>query len=135
MDGKTYEKIDERLGQSFRRDLSINFYAVNNKKEYSYYRLDIENPDVQNIGLCELQLICGKPDEDEQILYGDVDTNGKIEATDALWTLQAFVGSRQLDEKAFKAADVDADGEISTSDALKILQKSVGLLDKFAVEV
>lgn len=134
VDGKTYEKIDERLGQSFRRDLSINFYAVNNKKEYSYYRLDIENPDVQNIGLCELQLICGKPDEDEQILYGDVDANGKIEATDALWTLQAFVGSRQLDEKAFKAADVDADGEISTSDALKILQKSVGLLDKFAVE-
>lgn len=135
-DGKTYEKIDERQNQSFRRDLSINFYAVSNTKEYSYYRLDIENADVQNIGLCELQLICGQKDEaEEQVLYGDVDGNQKIDATDALYVLQNCVGIRELDERATNAADVNNDGRIDTTDALNILQKAVGILDKFEAEV
>ena len=134
-DGKTYEKIDERQNQSFRRDLSINFYAVSNTKEYSYYRLDIENADVQNIGLCELQLICGQKDEaEDQVLYGDVDGNQKIDATDALYVLQNCVGIRELDERATKAADVNNDGRIDTTDALNILQKAVGILDMFEAE-
>ena len=67
-------------------------------------------------------------------LYGDLDGNGSIEATDALWALQAFVGSRNLDEDTKKIADVDGSGEVDASDALNILQKAVGLRDKFAVE-
>lgn len=67
-------------------------------------------------------------------LYGDLDGNGSIEATDALWALQAFVGSRSLDEDTKKIADVDGSGEVDASDALNILQKAVGLRDKFAVE-
>ena len=45
----------------------------------------------------------------------------RLEATDALWAIQAYVGSRQLDDKAFKAADVNLDKEVNTSDALAIL--------------
>ena len=67
------------------------------------------------------------------IVYGDVDANGTVEATDALWALQAYVGSRQLDEKAFKAADVNLDKEVNTSDALAILQYAVKLRDKLPI--
>ena len=64
------------------------------------------------------------------VIYGDVDGSGDVNATDALWTLQAYVGSRQLGEIAKKAADVNLDGEINTSDALAILQYAVKLRDK-----
>ena len=66
-------------------------------------------------------------------VYGDGDANGTVEATDALWALQAYVGSRQLDEKAFKAADVNLDKEVNTSDALAILQYAVKLRDKLPI--
>ena len=56
--------------------------------------------------------------------------SGEIDTTDALWALQAFVGSRTLDEKAMAAADVNIDGIIDTSDALAILQFAVKLRDK-----
>lgn len=62
---------------------------------------------------------------------GDLNGTTEIEATDALWTLQAFVGSRDLDNAQTTRADVDKDGEITTSDALKILQYSVGLIINF----
>ena len=67
------------------------------------------------------------------IVYGDVDANGTVEATDALWALQAYVGSRQLDDKAFKAADVNLDEKVDTSDALAILQYAVKLRDKLPI--
>ena len=75
----------------------------------------------------------GPDDGDDDVMYGDVDANGTVEATDALWALQAYVGSRQLDEKAFKAADVNLDKEVNTSDALAILQYAVKLRDKLPI--
>ena len=69
----------------------------------------------------------------DDVAYGDVDANGTVEATDALWALQAYVGSRQLDDKAFKAADVNLDKEVNTSDALAILQYAVKLRDKLPI--
>ena len=68
------------------------------------------------------------------MLYGDVDGNQKIDATDALYVLQNCVGIRELDERATKAADVNNDGRIDTTDALNILQKAVGILDMFEAE-
>ena len=75
----------------------------------------------------------GPDDGDDDVMYGDVDANGTVEATDALWALQAYVGSRQLDDKAFKAADVNLDKEVNTSDALAILQYAVKLRDKLPI--
>ena len=68
------------------------------------------------------------------VKYGDVDGNGTIDATDALWALQTFVGSRTLDEAATKAADVDLDNQITASDALAILQYFVGLRTELPVK-
>lgn len=69
-----------------------------------------------------------------QVKYGDVDANGTVEATDALWALQAYVGSRQLDDTQFKAADVNLDEKVDTSDALAILQFAVQLRTELPVK-
>lgn len=70
---------------------------------------------------------------DGEQLSGDVDASGDVTATDALWALQAYVGSRQLDDAAFTAADVNLDGQVNTSDALAILQYAVKLRDTLPV--
>lgn len=73
---------------------------------------------------------------DSDVMYGDVDGDKAVTATDALWALQAYVGSRALDEAQTKAADVNIDKTIDTSDALAILQFAVKLRDKLpTVEV
>ena len=70
---------------------------------------------------------------DGEQLSGDVDASGDVTATDALWALQAYVGSRQLDDAAFTAADVNLDGQVNTSDALAILQYAVKLRDTLPI--
>lgn len=67
-------------------------------------------------------------------IYGDVDANGTVEATDALWALQAYVGSRQLVDNAFKAADVNLDNTVDTSDALAILQFAVRIRTELPIK-
>lgn len=62
--------------------------------------------------------------------YTETLTEAEMSSYNALWALQAYVGSRQLGEIAKKAADVNLDGEINTSDALAILQFAVKLRDK-----
>lgn len=60
-------------------------------------------------------------------IKGDVDGDYLISVSDALYALQAQVGTRILDKRAFNAADINNDGEITVSDALYILQYAVGL--------
>ena len=66
--------------------------------------------------------------------YGDVDNNGKIEASDALMALQAYVKTRILTDDQFTRADIDADGAVTVTDALYILQFSVGLRTSFPAD-
>lgn len=63
-------------------------------------------------------------------IIGDVNSDGKINSTDALLCLQHSVGKIKLEGDAFTAADVDKNGFINSSDALKILQFSVGKIEK-----
>ena len=63
-----------------------------------------------------------------------MDKSGTVEANDALYVLQNFVGSREFDEQTKIIADVDADGSITTKDALLVLQKAVKILDIFPCE-
>lgn len=65
--------------------------------------------------------------DDVNDVRGDVDGNFIVDISDALYALQAQVGSRILDDKAFNAADIDKDGKITVSDALYILQYTVGM--------
>lgn len=62
-----------------------------------------------------------------EVLFGDVDGNQRIDASDALLTLQHSVQLRTLSEDELERADVDDDGKANAADALLILQRSVGL--------
>lgn len=72
---------------------------------------------------------------DQTPLYGDVNDDGEVTASDALMTLQNFVGSRQFTDEQLKVANVDGVDGITAKDALLILQHSVKILDKFPIEM
>ena len=66
--------------------------------------------------------------------YGDVDGNGKVEATDALEVLKSVVGKVDPTDEQLIVADTDGNGKADATDALNILKKVVGKIDKFPVE-
>ncbi len=68
------------------------------------------------------------------LLYGDVDLNGEVQAFDASLTLQASVGLVFLSPSQEILADVDGNGEIQAFDASLILQYVVGLITEFPIE-
>lgn len=68
------------------------------------------------------------------IPYGDVDGNGKVEASDALEVLKSVVGKVTLTDEQFVKADTDGNGKADAADALNILKKVVGKIDRFPVE-
>lgn len=61
------------------------------------------------------------------LIPGDVDGNGKTEATDARLALRAAVGLDVLSEDEKIAADVDHNGTVDATDARLILRSAVGL--------
>ena len=61
------------------------------------------------------------------VILGDVDGNGKVDATDASQILQEYASLSTYNPSAFSAAqftaaDVDRDGNISASDASIVLK-------------
>ena len=64
---------------------------------------------------------------------GDINADGKINATDALIALETSVGSFKPTKSQSKAADIDKDGKVTSNDALIILSISAGNLsiDKY----
>ncbi len=56
---------------------------------------------------------------------GDVNADGKVDAVDARWVLQAAAGMRTLENAT--AADVNGDGKIDAVDARWILQAAAGM--------
>ena len=56
---------------------------------------------------------------------GDVNADGKVDAVDARWVLQAAAGMRTLENDT--AADVNSDGKIDAVDARWILQAAAGM--------
>lgn len=56
------------------------------------------------------------------IMCGDVDGDGKITVTDAMYIFQYLGQRRELDNDALKAADTDKDGKITVTDAMYIFQ-------------
>ncbi|MBR4425595.1 MAG: hypothetical protein IKS66_06590 [Oscillospiraceae bacterium] len=62
---------------------------------------------------------------------GDVDEDGFITATDALWILQNAAMSRDFSAKQLLAGDVDKDSYITATDALWVLQFAAGVRTEF----
>lgn len=63
------------------------------------------------------------------VLPGDVNEDGRIDAVDARWVLQAAAGMRYLDYVQTLAANVNPQDELSAVDARWILQASAGMRD------
>lgn len=61
----------------------------------------------------------------ENAIFGDIDLNGSLTATDALLALKASVGTAALSEAGAIMADVDDDDAVSANDALMLLLRSV----------
>ena len=65
------------------------------------------------------------------ILLGDVDGNGEIQAFDASLTIQYSIGLINLAEWQKTAGDVDDNGMMQAFDASLILQYVIGFIDEF----
>lgn len=57
---------------------------------------------------------------------GDVNKDGKVNSTDALWVRQSSAGGRVLDAYQKILADLNRDGKVNSTDALWIRQISAG---------
>ena len=68
------------------------------------------------------------------LVYGDINGDGTINAVDALATLNYSIGKIQFTGDTLKAADVSGDGTVNAVDALMILNYSVGKIDTFPAE-
>ncbi len=68
------------------------------------------------------------------VMYGDVNGDGKDDASDALEILKYVVGKVNFDENQFKAADTNGDSKADAGDALNILKKVVGKLSQYPIE-
>ena len=86
--------------------------------------------------------VCFHPIYSNEIMLGDVDENGVVQAYDAAIVLNYSIGLDPIpeidpipwEENRILAADVDGNGEIQSFDASLILQYSVGLITSFPVE-
>lgn len=69
-----------------------------------------------------------------EVYFGDINKDGKIDASDALLALQNSVKLKELDTEEHKRGNVNGDDKIDATDALLILQYSVKLIAEFPVE-
>ena len=71
---------------------------------------------------------------EQDVDYGDLNSDGYVNATDALIALQISCGKRASSAEYLSVGDVDGNGVINTTDALLIVRYGVGLIDKFPIE-
>ena len=69
------------------------------------------------------------------LVYGDVDQDGRVTASDALMTLQYSVRLIELTGEQFLCADVDGNNKVNSTDALYILMYLVELIDQFPAQI
>ncbi|MBQ8783304.1 MAG: dockerin type I repeat-containing protein [Clostridia bacterium] len=62
---------------------------------------------------------------------GDIDGDGRIISSDALFVLQYTTGLKELTDEQKAVANVDNNSEINSADALAILQYATGLITSF----
>lgn len=89
------------------------------------------------LGLMMIVLILSNvvlPVRGNEIIYGDLDWDEKVTASDALEILKSVVGKASLFDDQYESADVDGSGTVDATDALFVLKKVVGKIKRFPVE-
>lgn len=69
-----------------------------------------------------------------EILYGDVNGDGKVDSLDAMLVYACHNGKRTLSEKQRLAADVNGDGKVDSFDAMLVYAYHNGKINKFPIE-
>ena len=78
--------------------------------------------------------IVSDDEKDDQVLWGDADGNGTIDASDATVILQYCVNLISATDFNMSVCDLDDSGKVDAADATLILQYCVDLITKFPVE-
>ena len=66
-------------------------------------------------------------DGPKDMIYGDIDGDGKITAKDSLSIARHVVKIRMIAEERLPAADVNKDGKITNKDSLEILRYTINM--------
>ena len=74
------------------------------------------------------------PEEPVNVVYGDVNEDSAVNASDAGLILQAFTNKIEFTENQTTAGDVNGDSAINASDAGLVLQFFTNKIEKFPVE-
>lgn len=108
--------------------------GIEDKDLASEFKLDIsewcefETPNTFNLTGSTLERLAA----DVKVwLYGDVDHNGEVGASDATLILRYVVGKSSITGKNFTMANVITGDDLDARDATQILRKSVGLSSVF----
>ncbi len=118
----TYE-INTHIETLADTDLNVLYY-LGNKTEGAEVNIEsvLDVPELPTV-----------PDEDD-VLYGDVNGDGKVSIFDVSYVqkhVAGYEGYEELDARAFKAADVNFDGKVSIFDASRIQKFIAGYFDSF----
>ncbi len=119
--------MDKFLGNLLNFDVEASVAMLAENEEASLFDKKI------NVAVIDLvdDLLTGLFEEGYEIpaAYkpGDVDSNGKVDSTDARLALRAAVGLDKLSDTQAKAADVDKNNKVDSTDARLILRAAVGL--------
>ena len=111
-----------------------------NRIRYTWFNYDENTPETYFLidRVCAINeeggVLPGESNQNSVELYGDIDSDGKTTAIDAMRILHWIVGKVAFTEKQKLAADVNGDGMIDELDVLYILHYSVGKITKFPVE-
>ena len=73
-------------------------------------------------------------DEQGNIMYGDVDSNGAVDTRDALAVVNHYLERKVLTGDAYTAANVNADSAVDTRDALMIMNYYLEKISVFPAE-
>ena len=93
---------------------------------------ETENP-VSTTTTTTTSVIGSQTTADEELLYGDVNVDGKVNLVDAVMLNKAVSDTITLNERGRKNADCDVSGEINGNDALILLRFLVKLEDTLPV--
>lgn len=93
---------------------------------------ETENP-VSTTTTTTTSVIGSQTTADEELLYGDVNVDGKVNLVDAVMLNKAVSDTITLNERGRKNADCDVSGEINGNDALILLRFLVKLEDVLPV--
>ena len=134
--GKTF--YDENTAQTVTTDANGKAKITFDKSGiyylwgYGEYGADNDEDIVSSPSYCKVVVEGGSAPE---ILYGDVNGDGKVDFRDVLAMIRYYNGNGEaILSENLKAADVNADGKVDFRDALEMIRFYNGTIDKFSAD-